>query len=113
MKVTTIEEAQDTASMKVEELIESLQNFEIMINISKEKYIAPSPDMQETQESPNNNDNLAGSVLLLGRLFNRILNQANWKSKSGVQNLGLNIKEKQNDDKILSTDDKGSQLEEV
>jgi len=113
MKVTAIEEAQDTASMKVEELIESLQNFEIMINSRKEKYIAPSPNMQETQESPNNNDNLAGSGVLLGRLFNRILKQANWKSKSDVQNLGLNIKEKQNDDRIFSTDDKGNQLKEV
>jgi len=113
MKVTTIEEAQDTASMKVEELIESLQNFEIMINNRKEKYIAPSPDMQETQESPNNNDNLARSVVLLQRLFNIILKQANWKSKSDVQNLVLNIKEKQNDDRIFSTDDKGSQLKEV
>jgi len=79
MKVTTIEEAQDTTSMKVEELIESLQNFKIMINSRKEKYmnIALSADMQETQESPNNNENLVGSVVLLGRLFNRILERAN------------------------------------
>jgi len=35
MKVTTIEEAQDITSMKVEELIESLQNIEIMINSRK------------------------------------------------------------------------------
>jgi len=65
--------------MKVEELIESLQNFEIMINSWKEKYmnIAPSANMEETQGNPNNNENLAGSVVLLGRLFNKILKQAN------------------------------------
>jgi len=35
MKVTDIEEAQDISSVKVDELIGSLQNFEITIN-SKE-----------------------------------------------------------------------------
>src|SRR4030066_2260851 len=43
MKVTTIEEAQDITSMKVDELIGSLQNYEIMINNrtdKKEIYIA-------------------------------------------------------------------------
>jgi len=75
MKVTTIEEAQDTASMKVEELIESLQNFEIMINSRKEKYvnIGPNADIEETQGNLDNNENLAGSVVLLRRLFNIIL----------------------------------------
>jgi len=104
MKVTAIEEAQDIANIRVEELIESLQNFEIMINSRKEKYmnIVPSADMEESQENPNNNDNLAGSVVLLGRLFNRILKQANWKSKSDDHNLGFNIKEKQNAERVWS-----------
>jgi len=115
MKVTTIEEAQDTASMKVEELIESLQNFQIMINSRKEEYmnIAPSADMEESQGNPNNNDNLAGSVVLLGSLFNRNMKQENWKSKSDDHNLGFNIKKKQNDQRIFSTDDKGNQFKEV
>jgi len=45
MKVTAIGEAQDTASMKVEELIESLQSFKIMINTRKEKYMNISPNV--------------------------------------------------------------------
>jgi len=75
MKVTTIEEAQDIASMEVEELIESLKNFEITINSRKEKYmnIGPSADIGETHGNLDNNENLVGSVVLLGRLFNRIL----------------------------------------
>jgi hypothetical protein len=36
MKVTTIEEAQNISSMKVDELIGSLQNFEIVINNREE-----------------------------------------------------------------------------
>jgi len=75
MKVTTIEEVQDTANMKVEDLIESLQSFEIMINSWKEKYmnIGLSADIVETQGNLHNNENLVGSVVLLGRLFNKIL----------------------------------------
>jgi len=47
VKVITIEEAQDIASMKEEELFESLQIFEIIINSRKEKYmnIGPSADV--------------------------------------------------------------------
>jgi len=115
IKVTAIEEAQDTASMKVEELIESLQNIEIMNNNRKEKYvnIGPNADIEETQGNLDNIENLAGSVVLLGRLFNKILKQVNWKSKSDDQNLGFNIKEKQNDEKNFSTDDKGNQSKDV
>jgi len=43
LKVTAIEEAQGTAIMKVEELIESLQSFKIMINTRKEKYMNTGP----------------------------------------------------------------------
>ena len=43
LKVTTIKEAQDTAIMKVEELIESLHSFKIMINTRKEKYMNTGP----------------------------------------------------------------------
>jgi len=37
MKVTAIEEPQDISSMKVDELIRSLQNFEIVVNNRTEK----------------------------------------------------------------------------
>jgi len=114
MKVTTIEDAQDTASMKEEELIESLQSFEIMINSRKEKYmnIVPSADIEEIQGNLDNYENLVGSVVLLGRLFNRILKQANWKSELDDQNIGFNIKEKQHDEKSFNTHDKGNQFKE-
>ena len=101
--------------MKVEELIESLQSFEIMINSRKENYmnIGPSADIEKTQGNLVNNENLARLVVLLGRLFNKILKQANWKSKSDDQNIGFNIKELQHDEKSFNTDDKGNQFKEV
>ena len=37
MKVTAIEEAQDISSLKVDELIGSLQNFEITVNNKTDK----------------------------------------------------------------------------
>jgi len=75
MKVTTIEEAQDISSMNIEELIESLQNFEIIINNRKEKNMAigSNADIEEAQRNLENNENLVESVVLLGRLFNKIL----------------------------------------
>jgi len=85
MKVTTIGEAQYISSMKVEELIESLQNFEIMINSRAEKKeknmaLVSNEDIEEAQRNIDNNENLAESVVLLGRLFNKIFKQANWNT---------------------------------
>jgi len=37
MKVTTIEEAQEISSMQVDELIESVQNFELVVDNRTEK----------------------------------------------------------------------------
>lgn len=54
MKVTAIEEAQDISSLKVDELIGSLQKFEIIVNIKTVKKgkgitFASSVDSDETQ----------------------------------------------------------------
>jgi len=118
MKVTAIEKAQDISSMKVEELIGSLQNFEIMINNRvemKEKNIAlvSNADIEETQGNLENDENLAESILLLGRLFNKIMKQTNWRPRSDDQNIRYNISEKQINEKSFSTDDKGNQSKTV
>jgi hypothetical protein len=78
MKVTAIEEAQDISKMKIEELIGSLQNFEILINnrVEKEDNNAFS-GIKETQGNPENDENLAEFVVLLGKLFNRIMSLTN------------------------------------
>jgi len=67
MKATAIEEAQDISEMKVEELIGSLQNFEIIINnrVEKEDNKAPSvfnAGIKETYGNLENDENLAESV---------------------------------------------------
>ena len=118
MKVTTIEEAQDISSMKVQELIGSLQNFEIMINnrVEKnEKNIAfvSNTNTEETQGNLENDENLDESIVLLGRLFNKILKQTNWRPRSDGKNIKYNISEKQNNEKSFSTNDKGNQSKVV
>ena len=104
--------------MKVEELIESVQNFEITINSRAEKKeknmaLVSNADIKEAQRNLDNNENLAEPVVFLGRLFNKILKQPNQKTRSEGQNIGSNIREKQNNEKIFSTNDKGNQSKKV
>jgi len=72
MKVTAIEEAQDISSLKVDELIGSLQNFEITINSKtnkKGKGIAftSSVDSDETKGNHEDNEDMSESLALLRR----------------------------------------------
>jgi hypothetical protein len=95
MKVIAIEEAQDISDMKIEELIGSLQSFEIIINnmVEKEDNNVFSTYIKETQRNLENDENLAGSVVLLGKLFNKIVSLVYWKSRTDCQNIRSNIKE--------------------
>jgi hypothetical protein len=72
MKGTAIEEAHDISSLKVGELIGSLQNFEITINSKidkKGKRIAftSSVDSDETQGNHEDDEDMSESLALLGR----------------------------------------------
>jgi len=63
MKVIAIEEAQDISSLKVDELIGSLQNFEININSKIDKKgkgtaFISDIDAEETQRDLKDNENL-------------------------------------------------------
>jgi hypothetical protein len=91
IKVIVIEEAQNISEMKIEELIGSLQNFEIIINNRVEKEVY-STGIKETQGNPGNNEKLTKSVVLLGKLFNKIVSLA-----KNSQNTRSNIREKQKD----------------
>jgi len=86
MKVTTNEEAQDVSNMKVEELIGSLQNFELVVDNRTEKkgkciaFTANTTDNEALEESVED-ENLSENLVMLGRQFNRILKQGNRRSK--------------------------------
>ena len=81
MKVTAIEEAQDISNMKVDELIGSLKNIEIIVNNKtdkKGKFIAfvSNVDAEETQGNHEDDESLSDSIVVLGRQFKRILKQS-------------------------------------
>jgi len=95
MKVTVIEEAQDVSNMQVEELIGSLQNFELVVDNRTEKkgkgiaFTANTIDDEALEESVED-DNLSENLVMLGRQFNRILKQVSRRSKGNGQNIRFN-----------------------
>ncbi|XP_045792093.1 uncharacterized protein LOC123886861 [Trifolium pratense] len=76
MKVTAIEEVQDISSMKVDELLGSLQTYEASINErleKKNKSIAfmSNADEEETDIDIDSTDSISEAIILLGRQFNK------------------------------------------
>jgi len=77
MNVTTIEEAQDISSLKVDELIGSLQNFETSVNNKTDKkgkgiVFTSSMDSDEIQGNREDDDDMSESLALIGRQFKKI-----------------------------------------
>src|SRR3954469_20652101 len=93
MKVTAIEEAQDISSMKVEELIGSLQTFEMGINENSEKknksIAFVSNSQEEVEESRE--ENLSESIAMLGKQFNKIIRGMDQKPRPNVKNISSDI----------------------
>jgi len=97
MKVTAIEEAHDISNVKVDELIESLQNFEITINSKTDKKgngiaFVSNIETDETQGNNEDDENFSESLVLLGRQFKKILKQVDRRSRFNGQNNGQNIR---------------------
>ena len=91
MKVTTIEEAQDICNMKVEELMGSLQTFEMAIcdKADKKKSIAFNVNTEKSQDEDN--ESITDDLVMLGRQFNKVFSKMDWKSKPDVKNMMPNI----------------------
>ena len=72
MKVTSIEEAQDISNMQVDELIGSLQNFELVVDNRTEKKgkgiaFAKNTTNEEAHGDIVDDENLSENLVLLGR----------------------------------------------
>jgi len=96
MKVNAIEEAQDISSLKIDELIGSLQNFEIsVINRTHKKdkgiVFASNIDTEESQGNFEGDESLSEALVLPGRQFNKIPKQVDWRPRSNGQNIKFNI----------------------
>ena len=86
MKVTAIKEAQDISSLKVDELIGSLQNFEITVNNKTDKKgkgiaFTSSMDFEKTQGNHEDDEDMSESIALIGRQFRKIFKQFDRKSR--------------------------------
>ncbi|PNX64440.1 gag-protease polyprotein, partial [Trifolium pratense] len=86
MKVTAIEEAQDISSMKVDELLGSLQTYETSINErleKKNKSIAfmSNTDEEEMDIDVDSTESISEAIVLLGRQFNKVLKKMDRRPK--------------------------------
>ncbi|KAK2362866.1 gag-protease polyprotein [Trifolium repens] len=118
MKVTTIEEAQDIATMKVEELIGSLLTCEVVINErtdKKAKSIAfvTNADDEETQGDLDTEESINDALVLLGRQFNKIMKRVDGRQKPNGSNIRFNISKQKTNLKKTRPDEKSSQSKEL
>ncbi|KAK2450393.1 gag-protease polyprotein [Trifolium repens] len=118
MKVTAIEESQDIATMKVEELIGSLLTCEVAINERMEKKsksiaFATNTEDEETQRDLDTEENINDAFVLLGRQFNKIMKRVDGRQKSNGSNIRFNISKQQSNLKKARPDEKSSQSKEL
>jgi hypothetical protein len=106
MKVTAIEEAHDINTMKVDELIGSLETFELAINERGDKksksiaFASNTDDCKSTGEF-DEDDGFSEALAMVGRK----LRQA-WKQKPNGQNIRFNINTQPDRFKRGKSDDK-------
>jgi len=96
MKGTAIVEDHDIYSLKVDELIGSLQNFELTVNnktSKKGKSIAftSSMDSDETQGNHEDDEDMSESLALLGGQFKKFFKPIDRRSRPNGQNIRPNI----------------------
>ena len=101
MKVTAIEESQDICKMRVDELIGSLETYELGMSDGSEKKVKTIAFMSNTEEKEEENgqdtdEDLANDVTLLGRQFNKLLKRMDVRSKSNVKNNSFDISRSNN-----------------
>jgi hypothetical protein len=89
MKVTAIEEAQNIYTMKVDELIGSLQTFEIALKERGEKKgksmtFVTNADDDESQGEGESEDSISDALVLIGRQFNKVLKRVDRRGKQNA-----------------------------
>ncbi|XP_050875624.1 uncharacterized protein LOC127079260 [Lathyrus oleraceus] len=96
MKVTVIEEAQDISNMRVDELVGSLQTFELGISDRSEKknkimsFVSNTED-EEDQCDLDIDEGMYNVIVLLKRQFNKVRKGMDRKSRPNVKNISYDI----------------------
>jgi len=62
-------------------------------------------DTEETQGELEDNESLIEAIVLLGKQFNKILKQDDWKPRSNVQNIRSNIDNQQGNMRKAKTEE--------
>ncbi|KAK2421778.1 gag-protease polyprotein [Trifolium repens] len=113
MKVTTIEEARDIASMKVEEVVGSLQTFEMNFNDKVEKKGKCIAFTSNTNNEEVDEEDLSDDIALPGRQFNKILKNVDRRPRRNVQHIQPDISKPGNTSAKTKADDKTNQSKGV
>ena len=97
MKVTAIEEAQDICNMRVDELIGSLQTFELGLSErtkKKNKNLAfmSNDEREEDQFDLDTDEGLTNTIVWLGKQFNKLMKKMEGRAKQHVQNISFDIR---------------------
>jgi hypothetical protein len=118
MKVTAIEEAHDISTMKMDELVGSLQTFEIVLNErsdKKNKSIAfvSNTDDSNDQSEEEEEDSLADAIAMLGKQFNKVLKRVGSRNQQNGQSIRLDINKQQHSMKKTNPEEKSNQSKGV
>ncbi|XP_058761387.1 uncharacterized protein LOC131634779 [Vicia villosa] len=92
MKVTAIEEAQDMNRMILDDLVGSLQTFELSINDRAEKKnksidFAANTEVGTEECHLDSDEGISNAIVLLGRQFNRVVKQMGRNPRSNVKDI--------------------------
>ena len=101
--------------MWVDELIGSLQTFELGLNDGVERKTKSIAFMSNTEEdkSQEGDEDLVNEVAMLGRQFNKLLKKMDVKSKANVKNISSDISKYNNDGRRARSDEKLKEGKEV
>ncbi|KAK2373607.1 putative mitochondrial protein [Trifolium repens] len=114
MKVTAIEEAHDISSMKMDELVGSLQTFESVLDErgdKRNKSIAfvSNTEEEDDQSEDGEEDSIADAIAMLGRQFNKVLKKVDRRNRQNGQGIRFDINKQQNSLKKSKPEDKSTQ----
>ncbi|KAK2459144.1 putative mitochondrial protein [Trifolium repens] len=118
MKVTAIEEAHDISSMKMDELVGSLQTFESVLDErgdKRNKSIAfvSNTEEEDDQSEDGEEDSIADAIAMLGRQFNKVLKRVDRRNRQNGQGIRFDINKQQNSLKKTNPEEKSNQSKGV
>lgn len=118
MKVVAIEEAHDISKKKVDEIVGSLQTFEMGFknNESTEKKNKSIALVSNTEDEPEESEigtdkELTKAIAILGRQFNKIMKRMDQKPKSNNKNSNFDSSKDSDSSRKTKSDDKGKGIQ--